>query len=494
MKIGIIGGGTAGWMASLIIKSKYPNLHDVFLIADEEKGILGVGESTTGAATNFLNQCCGNWSDFWSKTGSMPKLVKKFVNWNGIGSEFYCPIDGSATSNQDVDHLTYVLIKDGKDPSLASVCRMFHNVDRVDVSPRGEMFTPLPALHLDTHATSLYLKEKAIEKGIRYINGKVSGYNRDASTNHVVNVTVGSEIYEADFWIDASGFSKVLSSSVPFVSFSEYLPVNRAISTVVPRDGDYKSETISTAMSSGWVWDIPTAERRGVGYVFCDKYQTKEDAVKEFEQYLGCELTKYKYHEFESGMLESCWNDNVLSIGVAASFLEPLQATSIHTTISQVGLFCNWCLRSTVEETCKSFSKSHFNKYVRDMIIDFRDLVNLNYSGSGIGTPFWKNITLTDNCKNLIGLCNDRILTKHDFRSYSGAAGLGVWFNILTGLGHISKNVVDEYGKVEPHWYQYAQSVLEDFNNNLNLNVFPNRITNENFKRAFVNLEMVHHE
>ena len=36
---------------------------------------------------------------------------------------------------------------------------------------------------------------------------------------------------QADFWIDASGFHRILTQDVPFISFSKYLPVNKSIST-----------------------------------------------------------------------------------------------------------------------------------------------------------------------------------------------------------------------------------------------------------------------
>jgi len=42
----IIGGGAAGWMTSIYAKHLYPE-SDITVIASEEIGILGAGESTT---------------------------------------------------------------------------------------------------------------------------------------------------------------------------------------------------------------------------------------------------------------------------------------------------------------------------------------------------------------------------------------------------------------------------------------------------------------
>ena len=127
MKIGVVGGGTAGWISAIIIKTKYPEC-DITLIEDELQGTIGVGESTTVAFTEFLKQCIPNWATFFNETSSMPKLTKRFLNWDGVGSDFYCPIDGSMTQTEEIDHFTYLLLKENKDPSLSSLSRSFKNL------------------------------------------------------------------------------------------------------------------------------------------------------------------------------------------------------------------------------------------------------------------------------------------------------------------------------------------------------------------------------
>lgn len=490
MKISIIGGGTAGWISAIIIKSKYPNM-DVTLIENMIQGTVGVGESTTVAFTEFLRQCIPNWADFWSETSSMPKLTKRFINWNGLGSDFYCPIDGSITQSEEIDHFTYLLLKENKDASLSSLSRNFHKNNILDIGLDGNIYLPLPACHLDVLKTSIFLRNAGRNKNINHIEGKVTQVKRNKETNDVISVvynhhdTKKEEEHFADFWIDASGFSRILSRKVPFNSFSKYLPVNKSISAILLRDGSYKSTTTSTAASSGWIWDIPTSKNRSVGYVYCDKYQTKEEAQLELEKYIGYRVSEYRYHEFESGMLENVWNDNVLSVGLCGSFLEPLQATSIHTTVTQISIFASQCIKSTYENMDKPISRKIYNKYIRDMIIDFRNLVNLNYSGKGLDTDFWKNIILTDEVKDIIQLCNERLITKYDFKNYEGAAGLGIWMTILSGIKHIPNEVIEEYEKIEPNWYEYAKTEFNRVQDKFN-KIIPERMSNENFE-AMIN-------
>lgn len=58
MKIVIVGGGTAGWLAALFI-SKVHAEHSVTVIESSEIGIVGAGEGSTGALTSVLtNSFC----------------------------------------------------------------------------------------------------------------------------------------------------------------------------------------------------------------------------------------------------------------------------------------------------------------------------------------------------------------------------------------------------------------------------------------------------
>ena len=452
MRVVVIGGGTAGWLAALFLSSKD---YEVTLVADEARGVIGVGESTTAIFSDLLDTCCDDWSDFIQETGSLPKLVKKFVNWDGQGGEFYCPIDGSATQSLPLDHFSYLLLKDGQDTSLSSASRIQHAHGKVSLTHR-----PLPAFHIDTFRTSEYLKRKCLEKGVRYINGSVSQANRSPEGD-VVSVVVNGELLEGDFWFDASGQQRVLSSHIPFVSFKEHLPVNRAVSTVIDRDGEYISETTSTALSAGWAWDIPTASRRGVGYVYCSDYISDLEAIDELNALLGTEIDDFKVHSFESGMLERTWHNNVLSIGMCGGFLEPLQATSIHTTVVQVASFVNnhlgWPYQPTEEE------RNQFNEYISRLVTGFRDLINLNYSGGGLGTPFWEGIKLTPRAAVTIELAGSRLLLRDDFDHYYGAAGSGVWMTILMGLHHVPLSIIDEIERHNPEWFESTKAQYLQF-------------------------------
>ena len=54
MKIAVVGGGTAGFVSALIIKSTFPNIN-VDVIRSTKIGTIGVGEGSTEHWTKFMD-------------------------------------------------------------------------------------------------------------------------------------------------------------------------------------------------------------------------------------------------------------------------------------------------------------------------------------------------------------------------------------------------------------------------------------------------------
>ena len=88
-----------------------------------------------------------------------------------------------------------------------------------------------------------------------------------------------------------------------------------------------------------WIWEIPLQERKGCGYVFSDNHITPDEAKIEIENEIGRKVEIQKDIKFKSGRIQNVWDKNVLSTGLAARIVEPLEATSIHMTIVQVKSF-----------------------------------------------------------------------------------------------------------------------------------------------------------
>jgi tryptophan halogenase len=99
-------------------------------------------------------------------------------------------------------------------------------------------------------------------------------------------------------------------------------------------DAAIASSTISTAQSSGWVWDIGLTSRRGVGYVFSSDHISDDDALEELKSYLALRGDQSRDLSFRkiginSGYRQEFWTRNCVAVGLSAGFLEPLEASAI---------------------------------------------------------------------------------------------------------------------------------------------------------------------
>src|SRR4029079_8803634 len=137
-----------------------------------------------------------------------------------------------------------------------------------------------------------------------------------------------------DFFIDASGFRGLLieeALATGYEDWSHWLPCNRAVAAPCESVGDLTPYTISTARAAGWQWRIPLQHRVGNGYVYCSEFISDDEAAQTLKGNLeGAALREPRPLWFTAGMRRRFWNRNVVALGLAGGFLEPLESTSIH--------------------------------------------------------------------------------------------------------------------------------------------------------------------
>ncbi len=152
--------------------------------------------------------------------------------------------------------------------------------------------TPM-AYHFDARKLASYLRDIAIKRGVRHINSIVENVRLDAR-KHVTALLLPDREIAVDFVIDASGLHRLIigkSLNAPWQSYAEHLLLNRALPFFIPSQTEHPPlVTRAIAMKHGWMWCIPTLERLGVGYVYCDRYTDKEAATKEVQDYWGMDI------------------------------------------------------------------------------------------------------------------------------------------------------------------------------------------------------------
>jgi tryptophan 7-halogenase len=142
---------------------------------------------------------------------------------------------------------------------------------------------------------------------------------------------------EGDLFIDCTGFKALLigeTLGVPFRECGDVLFCDRALAMQVPYEQDnapIPSQTLSTAQSAGWIWDIGLPARRGIGHVYSSRHISDEDAERELRAYIGAASAGLSARRIaiRSGHRETFWTRNCVAVGLAAGFLEPLEASAI---------------------------------------------------------------------------------------------------------------------------------------------------------------------
>jgi tryptophan halogenase len=464
MKIVIVGGGTAGWMAAcmaanlnkLLKNDGSSTYYDITVIESSNIPIVGAGEGSTGLLMEYITKKFKNLgvteTDFLYETESTLKLGIRFKDWDGVGTEYLSPIQPTFSSgyNVDLDLLAFVMHGHYADSSPAGY--LMHNGLSSFYKTKTKT-TGTHSYHFDAHKVGKYLKKIALQNDIKHIDAEITDVNINTITGECDSVRLKetNELITSELWIDCSGFARLLSNKVGagWVSYKDNLPVNSALPYIHKYESneDIKLETLAWAQPNGWMWQIPTQQRYGCGYVYCDYFTNADGALRELEQTTGRKIEPLRQMKFDVGRLENIWSKNVVAIGLSSGFLEPLQATSIHSSIVQCELLFNHFLYTDKTKTTNPFSVARYNEFVGRMFDDFRDLLQVHYMTKRDDSEFWKfvrnDLKITDKTKYMIEMCKYRCPSMFDLDAYHGAAGWGVWCWTMIGLGYVDKTLAE---------------------------------------------------
>ncbi|WP_340678866.1 tryptophan halogenase family protein [Paraglaciecola sp.] len=352
-KIVILGGGTAGWMTANLMAARWKdkNLH-LTLVESPDVGVVGVGEGSTPSLQNFFQEIGVKDSEWMPKCNATYKNGITFEGWTSIsGFERYChpfpsPIDVHTFPKFDKN----CQLRRHSFDVEAHPDRFFLGsyLSQNQRSPKANYNFPFDhpnGYHFDSGLLGKFLRNKAQQRGVEYLQRHVSGVKQKENGEVSSLIFNEEELLEADFFVDCTGFAGLLlqkTLKVPFISLDKVLFNDTAVVVATPRnENDVNSQTKSTALKYGWAWDIPLTSRTGNGYVFSSKYCTTEEAETEFRQHLGLldADVDVKTVKWKQGRLEKSWSKNCLAVGLSQGFVEPIEAMALHLVYNSIGHF-----------------------------------------------------------------------------------------------------------------------------------------------------------
>lgn len=449
MKITIVGGGTAGWIAAYFICNDHPGKHEITVIESSTIGIIGAGEGSTGTMYELLNGTYFNKSvdidDFFNSTNGTKKLGIFHNNWLGDNTGYFAPIDTSPTwYNFEDKFFKYVLAEFGN--------KKIHKASSIGIDYEYNLNRPASAFHFDGHKVGEFFKKHCLADGVRIIDSVVKDVNlRENGDVDSVTLDSGDDV-ESDFFIDCTGFAKILANKVGigWKSYADYLPVNSAIPFQLTYDTNenVKPYTVAHALSSGWMWQIPLQNRKGCGYVYDDRFISKEDAIAELETTLGQEVEPIKHIKFEAGRSDNFWQKNVLVLGLSAAFVEPLEATSIHSTIIQLLVFSKEYLFNNAIETDKESFRREYNAKISTLYDNILDFISYHYQGGRQDSEFWNWVKndqiVTPKAKHFKHKSQLEIPGFLEINGIIGSPNIGLWNWISAGLNIVSQSQAEK--------------------------------------------------
>ena len=479
-KVVITGGGTAGWVAAAALSHQFRDLLDIVLVESEQIGTVGVGESTIPPLRTFHRLLQIDEREFMRAVAATFKLSISYENWLRPGDHYFHPFGhtGLGTWACDFHHFWLDGLRRGMRSELGDFCLetlasragRFTLPDRSESgdhqwsSSRVQVSTALDhpevsyAYQLDAGLYARFLRRFAERHGLRRIEGKIRDVRQHSETGFITALVLeDGQLIEGDLFIDCSGFRGLLieqALKTGYDDWTHWLPCDRAMAVACEKVGPPTPYTRSTARTAGWQWRIALQHRTGNGHVYSSRYTSDDEAAATLLQNLdGRALGDPRPLRFTTGIRKKIWNRNVVALGLASGFLEPLESTSIYLIQSGIMRLLNLFPQ-------QDFSPVLIDRYNAQSQFEqerIRDFLILHYHVTERDdTPFWdycRTMDIPESLKRTMALFKDN---GQFFRNADELFGLVSWVQVMLGQGIMP-------GSYHPLVDQMPESELKNF-------------------------------
>ena len=402
----IVGGGSAGWMTAAyldaVLNRDGRKRAQISLIESPDVPRIGVGEATIPSINHILAAIGIDELEFLKRVDGTYKQAIKYVNWlDGKGESYYHAFGRYRTSPVDSTSLDWLMSDRSlpfsetisAQPVLCDACLAPKMMGQWDFG------APLTyAFHMNALKFADYLCEIATSRGVQHhVDHVIDIEMADNGDIAAVNTKSGARI-EADIFIDCTGFAGLLIEKklgVEWVDCSQWLLCDRALAIQVPYEHHYpgyvRPNTLATAVSAGWIWEIPLQNRRAWGYVHSGDFIDLDDAEKELRTHIGplADNFEARHVPFKVGYRAKSWVRNCIAIGLSAGFIEPLESTGLYLSDLAAVMLTEY-FPDRGDRDALAF---RYNRIIANRFHEILDFVNMHYSLTRRrDNEFWREV------------------------------------------------------------------------------------------------------
>ena len=450
----IAGGGSAGWLTAGVIAADHCAADDsglqVTLIESPDVGPIGVGEGTWPTMRDTLRRIGVRESDFLRECDASFKQGSRFNGWRDgqDGDYYFHPFvlpHGYTETN-----LVAGWLQRHADVPFADLVSFQPHLCVQNKAPK-QVATPEYAAvanyayHLDAAKFGVFLRKHCTERlGVRLVLDHVVGIESHPNGDIAALQTRSQGGLAGDLFVDCTGLQSLLLGrhyQTSFVSQKHVLFNDSALALQVPYPDDSSpiaSQTVSTAQSSGWIWDIGLPTRRGIGHVYSSAHISDDQAEAELRRYVGRAdgLTARKL-TFEPGYRQQFWHRNCVAIGLSAGFIEPLEASALALVELSAAMLSDQmpATREAMDIVARRFNDSFTYRWER--VIDF---LKLHYVLSRRrASAFWRDnvapATIPDRLRDLLVLWRHQPPSRYDLHRIEEVFPSASYQYVLYGMG-----------------------------------------------------------
>jgi tryptophan halogenase len=396
-RIAIVGGGIAGWLGAIAITRRLAGQCSVHVVDTPEAGTAGLAEATIPPMLDLLRFLGIDQNDFIDKTQSTYSLGAKFSDWPSSGNSFWRPFGafGALIERRPFYHFWHKAKAAGLQPKLeffsSEISLALGNRFIFPTNSLGVAQHLRYALNIDAGLATRYLRTLAERAGVIRLERKVvDATRREDGFIDELQFEDGGKL-RADLYIDNTGARGQLIGEVlgvGYESWKQWLPCDRIVSAPAPLGETRPPYVGISARAAGWSWRTSLQRTMSLGQVYSSAHQDDDSALAELRAASSGELlAEPRRVEFTSGRRRSFWDKNVVALGAASGFLEPLVAADVH-------LFTNALFNLLDHFPDRQFDPANiasYNATIGGELERVRDYILLHYClAQRDDAPFWQ--------------------------------------------------------------------------------------------------------